>query len=64
MIGSFIFLLKGTLDSQNIIITHGAITKNVLDIINNSQKDCCLLSITCFDKNVIEKLLQIINTRK
>lgn len=64
MIDSFIFLLKGTLDSQNIIITHGAITKNVLDIINNSQKDCCLLSITCFDKNVIEKLLQIIKTRK
>ena len=63
-INSFIFILFGNLDSQNIIITHGAITKNVKDIISNLGKDVCLLTITCFDEKVIKELLSIIKTRK
>lgn len=63
-INNFIFILLGNLNSKNIIITHGAITGNVKEIITNSEKDICLLTITSFDKDVIKKLISIIHLSK
>ena len=59
-IGEFICLLHGQLKAKNIIITHGAITYQILNIVNDSSKDICLLTILSFDDDVINKLLLLI----